>query len=96
LGGRGRWISEFEARLVYKVPGQPGLHRETLSRKTKKQNKQTKKNKKTKKQKKKTKTNQKTKNKKIKYDELDVSYVDTCPSKTDQRKQIQKNTTKGR
>jgi hypothetical protein len=27
---------EFEANLVYKIPGQPGLHRETLSRKTKK------------------------------------------------------------
>jgi hypothetical protein len=26
---------EFEASLVYRVPGQPGLHRETLSRKTK-------------------------------------------------------------
>jgi hypothetical protein len=26
---------EFEASLIY-VPGQPGLHRETLSRKTKK------------------------------------------------------------
>jgi hypothetical protein len=31
LGGRGRRISEFEVSLVYKVPGQPGLHRETLS-----------------------------------------------------------------
>jgi hypothetical protein len=48
LGGRDRWISEFEASLVYKVqdfglgvPGQPGLHRETLSQKN--QNKQTKK-----------------------------------------------------
>jgi hypothetical protein len=41
VGGRGRWISGFEARLVYRVrvPGQPGLHRETLSRKTKQQNK---------------------------------------------------------
>jgi hypothetical protein len=35
LGGRGRQISEFETSLVYRVPGQPGLHRETLSRKTK-------------------------------------------------------------
>jgi hypothetical protein len=33
LGGRGRWISEFEASLVYRVPGQP--YRETLSQKTK-------------------------------------------------------------
>jgi hypothetical protein len=31
LGGRGRWISEFEASLVYRVPGHPGLSRETLS-----------------------------------------------------------------
>jgi hypothetical protein len=44
LGGRGRWISEFEASLVYRVPGQPGLRRETLSQKNKtKQKKQTKK-----------------------------------------------------
>jgi hypothetical protein len=35
LGGRGRQISEFKASLVYRVPGKPGLHRETLSRKTK-------------------------------------------------------------
>jgi hypothetical protein len=35
--GRGRQISEFEASLVYKVsPGQPGLHRETLSSKNQK------------------------------------------------------------
>jgi hypothetical protein len=39
LGGRGRWISEFEASLVYRVPGQPGLYRETLSRKKKKKKK---------------------------------------------------------
>jgi hypothetical protein len=39
LGGRGRWISEFEASLVYRVPGQPGLYRETLSPKTKKKKK---------------------------------------------------------
>jgi hypothetical protein len=38
-GGRGRRISEFEASLVYRVPGQPRLHRETLSRKTKKKKK---------------------------------------------------------
>jgi hypothetical protein len=46
LGGRGRRISEFEASLVYRVsyPGQPRLHRKTLSqKKNKKQqtNKQT-------------------------------------------------------
>jgi hypothetical protein len=36
LGGRDRRISKFEASLVYKVSsGQPGLYRETLSRKTK-------------------------------------------------------------
>jgi hypothetical protein len=35
LRGRGRQISEFKANLVYKVPGQPGLYRETLSQKTK-------------------------------------------------------------
>jgi hypothetical protein len=45
LGGRGRWISEFEASLAYRVsPGQPGLHRKTLSQKTKTKTK-TKKNK---------------------------------------------------
>ena len=33
LGGRGRQISEFKASLVYKIPGQAGLHRETLSQK---------------------------------------------------------------
>jgi hypothetical protein len=50
LGGRGRWISEFEASLVYRVvPGQPGLYRETLSQKNKKQ--KTKKKKKEKKRK---------------------------------------------
>jgi hypothetical protein len=38
LGGRGRWISEFETSLVDR--GQPGLYREILSRKTK--NKKTK------------------------------------------------------
>jgi hypothetical protein len=35
LGGRGKQIFEFEAILVYRVPGQPGLYRETLSQKTK-------------------------------------------------------------
>jgi hypothetical protein len=43
LGGGGRWISEFKASLVYRVPGQPGLHRETLSQKTKKKKKKKKK-----------------------------------------------------
>jgi hypothetical protein len=46
LGGRGGQISEFEASLVYRVSsGQPGLYRETLSRKktNKQTNKQTKK-----------------------------------------------------
>ena len=41
---------EFKANLVYKVPGQPGLHRETLSKKNKNKNK----NKKTKQNKSKT------------------------------------------
>jgi hypothetical protein len=36
LGGRGRQISEFEANLVYRVNSRTaGLHRETLSQKTK-------------------------------------------------------------
>jgi hypothetical protein len=40
LGGRSRWISEFEASLVYRVSsGQPGLHRETLSQKNRKKEK---------------------------------------------------------
>jgi hypothetical protein len=32
---KGRWISEFEASLVYRerVPGQPRIHREALSQK---------------------------------------------------------------
>jgi hypothetical protein len=35
---RSRRISEFKARLVYRVnSGQPGLHREILSQKTKNQ-----------------------------------------------------------
>ena len=35
LGARGKQISELEASLVYRVsfPGQPGLHRGTLSQK---------------------------------------------------------------
>jgi hypothetical protein len=50
LGGRGRWISEFKASLVYKVSSKTARqYRETLSRK--KQKNKTK-NKKTKKQKK--------------------------------------------
>jgi hypothetical protein len=57
LGGRGRWISEFEASLVYRVssrtPRHPGLHRETLSQK---------KNQKTKKQKQKQKVSWITRN----------------------------------
>jgi hypothetical protein len=32
---RDRQISEFEASLVYRVPGQQRLHRETLSQKDK-------------------------------------------------------------
>jgi hypothetical protein len=40
LGGRGRWISEFKASLVYRVsPRQPGLYRETLFWKKKKKKK---------------------------------------------------------
>jgi hypothetical protein len=39
VGGRGKQISEFEGSLVYGVPGQPGLHRETLSENKTKQNK---------------------------------------------------------
>jgi hypothetical protein len=36
LRGKGRWISELEASLVYRVSlGQPGLNIETLSLKTK-------------------------------------------------------------
>jgi hypothetical protein len=46
LGGRGRQISEFEARLVYRVTsGQPRLHRETLSQKKRKKEKEKKKEK---------------------------------------------------
>ena len=37
FGGRGRRISEFEASLVYRVSSRTAkIHRETLSRKTKK------------------------------------------------------------
>jgi hypothetical protein len=42
LKSRGRWISEFEASLVYTVPGQPGLHRPVSKKKKKSKNKQTK------------------------------------------------------
>lgn len=40
--GSGKWISEFEASLVYneRVPGQPGVPRKTLSRKAKKKKKE--------------------------------------------------------
>jgi hypothetical protein len=31
VGGRGRQIFEFKISLVYRVPEQPVLHRETLS-----------------------------------------------------------------
>jgi hypothetical protein len=48
LGGRGRQISEFDASLVYRVPGQPGLYRATLSQ-NKNKNKNKNKNNKTKK-----------------------------------------------
>jgi hypothetical protein len=49
LGGRSRWISKFEVSMVYRVPGQPGLHKEKprLKKTNKQTNKQ--KNKKTKK-----------------------------------------------
>jgi hypothetical protein len=35
LGGRSRQISELEASLIYRVPGQPGLHRNPVSKKKK-------------------------------------------------------------
>jgi hypothetical protein len=35
-------ICEFKASLVYRVPGQPGLHRETLVSKKKKKKKKNK------------------------------------------------------
>jgi hypothetical protein len=69
LGGRGRQISEFEASLVYRVsPGQPELHRETLSvskQKTKNKKQKTKKQK-PKNKKQKTKNKNKTKKQKNK------------------------------
>jgi hypothetical protein len=36
MGGTEKWIFEFKANLIYRarVPGQPGLHRETLSLKS--------------------------------------------------------------
>jgi hypothetical protein len=40
LGGRGRWISEFEASLVYRVSSRTA--RETLSQNTKNKTKQNK------------------------------------------------------
>jgi hypothetical protein len=40
LGGRGRWISELEASLVYKVSSRTArLYRETMSQKKKKKKK---------------------------------------------------------
>jgi hypothetical protein len=48
LGGRDRRISEFKASLVYRVNSrtarQPGLHRDTASRKAKNKTKQNKTN----------------------------------------------------
>jgi hypothetical protein len=43
LEGRSRQIFyKFKASLVYKIPGQPRLHRETLLKKQKTKNKKTK------------------------------------------------------
>ena len=51
LEGRVRWISEFKASLVYRVTSRTaGLHRETLTPKTKKQKTKNSKNKKQNKQ----------------------------------------------
>jgi hypothetical protein len=47
LGSRGRYISEFEASLIYRVPEQPGLYRETLCRKNKTKKKKKKRKKET-------------------------------------------------
>jgi hypothetical protein len=51
LGGRGRWISEFEASLVYRVSSRTAraTQRNPVSKKTKNKTKQTKKQNKTKK-----------------------------------------------
>ena len=39
LGGRGRWISDFEASLVYKMGSRmPGLYRENCLKKTRQNN----------------------------------------------------------
>jgi hypothetical protein len=46
LGGRGGQISEFKASLVYRVPRQPGLYKETLSQKEKEKGKERKEKKK--------------------------------------------------
>jgi hypothetical protein len=48
LGGRGRWISEFEASLVYKVSSGTAraTQRNPVSKKQKTKNKKTKQNKK--------------------------------------------------
>ena len=68
LGGRGRCISELRSAWSTKwVPGQPGLHRDTLSRKTKTKTKTKNKTTKTNKQtNKKPKKNNKTKQNKTK------------------------------
>jgi hypothetical protein len=47
LGGRGRRVSELEASLAYRVPGQSGIYRETLSPKKQKKKKKKPKNKQT-------------------------------------------------
>jgi hypothetical protein len=46
LGGRGRWISEFEASLVYRVSSRTAraIQRNPVSKKQKTKNKKTKKN----------------------------------------------------
>lgn len=38
LWGRGRWVLEFKASLVYTVLGQPGVHKENLPQNRTKQN----------------------------------------------------------
>jgi hypothetical protein len=40
LGGRGRWISKFEASLVYKVSSRTARAKETLSPKRRKKKKE--------------------------------------------------------
>jgi CRISPR/Cas system CSM-associated protein Csm4 (group 5 of RAMP superfamily) len=54
LQGTGRWISEFEASLAFRLSSRkPGLHRETLFPKNKKQKKKEKRERKKKKKEKK-------------------------------------------